>query len=209
MVRINLLPWRAERRKQRERVFFMQLGAAFLAALMVVIGGDLWMDVRLRDQTLRNAYLHEQVTQLDKSIVKIQDLEKMRQRLLRRKQIIEQLQASRSQMVHLFDELVKTIPDSIQLTALKQTGDTMILDGVAQSNASVAEYMRRLEHSPWVGRVDLRKTENTRNGARLSYIFGLSVVLRHPGLDIVRSPQHRGSALLPRRNTVHQGGAHS
>ncbi|WP_017463443.1 PilN domain-containing protein [Dyella ginsengisoli] len=180
MAHINLLPWRAERRKQREREFFMQLGAAFVAALLCLILWGWWMDLRIDNQNERNAYLQTEIHQLDEKIAKIKDLEKVRDRLLARKQIIEQLQANRSQMVHLFDELVKTIPASARLTGLKQTGDSMSLDGVAQSNASVAEYMRNIEASPWMGHADLRKTENVHKDVRMPYVFGLNVTLSRP-----------------------------
>ncbi|MCX7515080.1 PilN domain-containing protein [Frateuria hangzhouensis] len=180
MAHINLLPWRAERRKQREREFFMQLGAAFVAALLVVMLWSFWMGMRIDNQNERNAYLKEEIKQLDERIAKIKDLEKVRQRLLARKEIIEQLQANRSQMVHLFDELVKTIPPSVRLTNMKQKGESMTLYGVAQSNASVAEYMRNLDTSPWMGNADLDKTENKYPGARMPYQFGLSVKLSQP-----------------------------
>jgi type IV pilus assembly protein PilN len=81
---------------------------------------------------------------------------------LARKQIIEQLQANRSQMVHLFDELVKTIPGSARLTSIKQNGDQMTLGGVAQSNASVAEYMRNIEASPWMGHRSAQDRKQSR-----------------------------------------------
>ena len=183
MAHINLLPWRAERRKQREREFFMQLGVTFVAALVVVMLWVFWMNLRIDNQNERNAYLQGEITQLDERIAKIKDLEKVRQRLLARKQIIEQLQANRSQMVHLFDELVKTIPSSARLTGLKQTGDAMSLDGVAQSNASVAEYMRNIEASPWMGHADLRKTQNSHDSSRMPYTFGLGVTLSRPKTD--------------------------
>ncbi|MDR3447307.1 MULTISPECIES: PilN domain-containing protein [unclassified Dyella] len=180
MAHINLLPWRVERRKQRQREFFMQLGAAFVAAVLVVLVWSLWMDARINTQNDRDTYLQGEIKQLDERIAKIKDLEKVRESLLARKQIIEQLQANRSQMVHLFDELVKTIPASARLNGLKQTGDSMSLDGVAQSNASVAEYMRNIETSPWMGHADLRKTENTHGDSRLPYSFGLDVALNRP-----------------------------
>jgi type IV pilus assembly protein PilN len=183
MAHINLLPWRAERRKQREREFFMQLAAAFVAALLVLFVWAFWMDQRIDNQTERNSYLQGEIKQLDERIAKIKDLENVRSRLLARKQIIEQLQANRSQMVHLFDELVKTIPASARLGGLKQTGDSMTLDGVAQSNASVAEYMRNIEASPWMGHADLRKTENTHGDSRMPYAFGLDVALSRPKSD--------------------------
>jgi type IV pilus assembly protein PilN len=183
MAHINLLPWRAERRKQREREFFMQLAAAFVAAVLVLIVWAFWMDQRIDNQNSRNAYLQGEIKQLDERIAKIKDLETVRSRLLARKQIIEQLQANRSQMVHLFDELVKTIPASARLGGLKQSGDSMTLEGVAQSNASVAEYMRNIEASPWMGHADLRKTENTHGDSRLPYSFGLDVALSRPKSD--------------------------
>jgi type IV pilus assembly protein PilN len=183
MARINLLPWRAERRKQREREFFMQLGAAFVAALLFLFLWGSWMGLRIDNQNERNAYLQGEIKQLDVRIAKIKDLDKVRQRLLARKEIIEQLQANRAQMVHLFDELVKTIPTSARLTGLTQAGDSMTLNGVAQSNASVAEYMRHIEASPWMGHADLRKTENSHNASRMPYTFGLDVKLSRPKAD--------------------------
>lgn len=183
MAHVNLLPWRAERRKQREREFYMQLGAAFVAALLAVFLWVFWMDQRIDNQNERNAYLQTEIKQLDVRIAKIKDLEKVRQHLLARKQIIEQLQADRSQMVHLFDELVKTIPSSARLTALKQNGQSMSLDGVAQSNASVADYMRNIEVSPWMGHTELRKTENSHDSTRMPYTFGLDVSLSRPKAD--------------------------
>lgn len=180
MAHINLLPWRAERRKQREREFFLQLGAAFVAALLFLMLWGFWMGMRVDNQNERNAYLQGEIKQLDERIAKIKDLEKVRDRLLARKEIIEHLQSDRSQMVHLFDELVKTIPSSARLSAVKQSGDSMTLDGVAQSNASVAEYMRNIEASPWMGHADLRKTENTHSDTRMPYTFGLDVELSRP-----------------------------
>jgi type IV pilus assembly protein PilN len=183
MAHVNLLPWRAARRKQREREFYMQLVAAFVVALGVLLLWIFWMDQRIDNQNERNTYLQTEIKQLDVRIAKIKDLEKVREHLLARKQIIEQLQADRSQMVHLFDELVKTIPSSARLTGLKQSAQSMSLDGVAQSNASVAEYMRNVESSPWMGHADLRKTENTHDATRMPYVFGLDVTLSRPKAD--------------------------
>jgi type IV pilus assembly protein PilN len=183
MAHINLLPWRAERRKQREREFYMQLGAAFVAALAVLLLWGFWMGQRIDNQNDRNTYLQTEIKDLDVRIAKIKDLELVREHLLARKQIIEQLQADRSQMVHLFDELVKTIPASARLSGLKQSGQALSLDGVAQSNASVAEYMRNIEASPWMGHADLRKTENSHDSTRMPYTFGLDVALSRPKSD--------------------------
>jgi type IV pilus assembly protein PilN len=180
MAHVNLLPWRAERRKQREREFYMQLVAAFVVALGVLLLWIFWMDQRIDNQNERNAYLQTEIKQLDVRIAKIKDLEKVREHLLARKQIIEQLQADRSQMVHLFDELVKTIPDGVRLNSMKQAGDTLTLTGVAQSNASVAEYMKRLDASQWLKRTDLQQTEAKGGDRREPFAFGLTVKLTSP-----------------------------
>ena len=183
MAHINLLPWRVERRKVRQREFFMQLGAAALAAIGFLLLWAFWMGMRVDNQSERNAYLQDQIKQVDARLTKINDLEKVRAQLLARKQIIEQLQANRSQMVHLFDELVKTIPGSARLVSIKQNGDRMVLGGVAQSNASVADYMRNIEVSPWMGQTDLSKTENSHDASRMPYSFGLTVALQRPKQD--------------------------
>jgi type IV pilus assembly protein PilN len=180
MAKINLLPWRAERRREREREFYMMLGLAAAAAVIVVLGWWYWMGLRLDNQDSRNAYLRTEIKQLDKQLAEIKELDRTKSKLLARKQIIEQLQASRSQMVHLFDELVKTIPDSVRLSSLRQGGDTLTLYGVAQSNASVATYMRNLDNSKWLTRSDLIRTEIRGRDRRNRYQFGLRVRLRPP-----------------------------
>lgn len=181
MARINLLPWRAERRKQRQREFYVMLGGSAVAAVVALGLGIFWMDQRIENQNDRNAYLQAQIKEVDKKIEEIKELDKTKSRLLTRKQVIEQLQADRSQMVHLFDELVRTIPEGVRLGQMKQNGDTLTLEGVAQSNASVATYMRNLEASPWMGHADLKKTEAKHDEKRMPYAFSLNVKLRKPG----------------------------
>ncbi|MGA7297726.1 MAG: PilN domain-containing protein [Rhodanobacteraceae bacterium] len=180
MTRINLLPWREERRKQREREFYGMLGVAGIVGLAVALLCVFWMGARINNQDARNDYLKAQIKQLDVKIAEIKDLEKTRARLLARKKIIEQLQANRSQMVHLFDELVKTIPDSVRLTSMAQKGKNLHLDGVAQSNASVATYMRNIDATPWLGNPDLGKTENKSGDSALPFVFNLDTKLTKP-----------------------------
>jgi type IV pilus assembly protein PilN len=184
MARINLLPWRAERRKQREREFYMMLAASAVAALIAVAAAYGWMDARIENQNQRNAYLTNEIKALDKQIEEINELDKTKSQLLTRKQIIEQLQSNRSQMVHLFDEMVKTIPDGVRLTGMKQAGDVLTLEGVAESNARVASYMRNIDNSQWMGRTDLRKIENKTGtkdvDKKAPYVFSLDVKLRKP-----------------------------
>jgi type IV pilus assembly protein PilN len=110
----------------------------------------------------------------------VQDLEKTRTKLLQRKQAIEELQANRSQMVHLFDDLVRTIPDGVRLTSIKQTGDTLTLEGQAESNARVSNYMRNLEASSWVTNPDLQGVEAKGSDKRNRYAFVLRVTIKKP-----------------------------
>lgn len=182
MVKINLLPWREERKQLQVRRFYAQLGLAALAGVMLVMLWSTLVGLQQQHQESRNAYLQSQLTVVNHRIAEIHDLQKVRSQLLDRKQIIEQLQLNRSQMVHLFDALVRTIPDSVRLTSLKQTGDTMLLDGIAQSNASVAGYMRAIEASPWMGQATLMRTENRHENAQMPYQFSLVVKLRNPEL---------------------------
>ncbi len=183
MAKINLLPWRADRRKQRQREFYTMLGGAAIAAVIALGLGIFWMNARIENQNDRNDYLQAQIKEVDKKIEEIKELDKTKSKLLTRKQVIEQLQSDRSQMVHLFDELVRTIPDGVRLAQIKQAGDTLTLEGVAQSNASVATYMRNLEVSPWMGHAELGKTEAKRDDKRMPYTFKLDVKLRKPGAE--------------------------
>ena len=184
MANINLLPWRAERRKQREREFYMMLLATAVAAFAVLLAAILWMGHLINDQNDRNAYLQQEIKALDKKIEEINELDKTRSALLTRKEIIEQLQSNRSQMVHLFDEMVKTIPNGSRLTSMKQAGEILTLEGVAESNSRVATYMRNVNASPWMGHSDLRKIENKAGtqgvDKKQPYVFSLDVKLRKP-----------------------------
>ncbi|HEU4855725.1 MAG TPA: PilN domain-containing protein [Rhodanobacteraceae bacterium] len=187
MAKINLLPWRAERRERRKREFFTHLGLAAVAAIVLVLLWGFWMSLRISNQNERNDYLKGQIAQLDSKITEIQNLQKVKDHLLARKRIVEKLQSSRSQMVHLFDQIVETIPAGARLTGLKEveSGDaeTLTLDGVAQSNATVAEYMRNIEASPWMGPATLVKTENVHGGSNTPYEFELVVKLGTPKTD--------------------------
>ena len=196
MATINLLPWRAERRRQRERDFYTMLAAAAVAAVLVWLLWGTWMGARIDNQDARNTYLKDEIHQLEGKLTEIKELEATKAQLLERKKIIEQLQASRSQMVHLFDELVKTIPDGVRLSSLKQTGDVLTLQGVAQANGNVAAYMRSLDASPWLKHSDLQKTEVHGTDKRNRYEFGLTVKMSSPdkSSDAAATPQGRAPA---------------
>lgn len=180
MAKINLLPWRAERRKQRQKEFYGMLGAAAMAAVLMGFGVVKYFDMLLANQTSRNTQLKSEITALDSKIKEIEALDKKKAELLARKAVIEQLQANRSQMVHLFDELVRTIQDGVRLDAIKQTGEALTLSGVAQSNARVASYMRELQGSGWMTNPEVTVIEAKGKDKALPFVFSLGVKLIKP-----------------------------
>ena len=180
MARINLLPWRAERRKLRQKEFGVMLGVSALGAALLAFLIVGYHKAQIEGQNERNAYVKDQITQVDAKIKEIEELDKKKARLLARKQVIEQLQANRSQMVHLFDSLVRTIPDGVTLTSIRQSGDKLTLQGRSQSNARVSTYMRNLEGSGWMTNPDLSVIEAKGNNKGLPYEFRLTVKLANP-----------------------------
>lgn len=180
MARINLLPWRAERRKQRQQEFFSMLGVAGLVAVLVSIMIVTYYSKQIEGQQARNQYLRDEIVAVDLKLKEIEELDKKKANLLARKQVIEQLQASRSQMVHLFDQLVRTIPEGVRLDSIKQNGQTLTLDGRAQSNARVSSYMRNLEASGWMANPDLSIIEAKGEDKGLPNMFSLKVTLKNP-----------------------------
>ncbi len=193
MVRINLLPWREERRKQRQKEFQLIIAGAVGAALLLVglIWG--WFNGQIDGQRDRNAFLEGEIKQVEAQIKDIEGLKQQREALLNRKQVIEELQANRYQMVHLFDAIMRTVPEGLMLTALKQEGDTLTLQGRAQSNARVATYMRNLENAGWMKNPDVTVIEASQGGGNapapaaatggagmLPYMFTMRVTLANP-----------------------------
>lgn len=145
MARINLLPWREEARRERQRQFLYSLmGTLVLGAILVLLVG-MFFDQRISNQESRNQQLQQEINRLEQRIARIAELEKTRDRLLSRKQIIESLQASRSLTVELLDKLAKTIPVGITLTNVRQQGSSLTLLGTSQSNARVSAYLQSLE----------------------------------------------------------------
>ncbi|RRU75559.1 PilN domain-containing protein [Stenotrophomonas maltophilia] len=190
MARINLLPWRAERRKQRQREFYAMLGMAAIGGLLLSLLIWFYYDRQVSGQMDRNAYLEAEIEKVKEQNKEIDRLDAQKDRLLARKKVIEELQAKRSQMVHLFDALVRTIPDGLVLTALKQEGDVLTLEGRTQSNARVSAYMRNLETSGWMTNPELsiieaRDPEKDKDGKTgpvadikaLPYVFVVKVKL--------------------------------
>ena len=197
MARINLLPWRAERRKARQKEFGVMLGLAALAGILLTLLIVTIYNGRIAGQEARNQYLRDEITKVDAQIKEIDELDKKKSKLLARKEVIEQLQANRSQMVHLFDSLVRTIPDGVTLTSIKQEGEILTLNGRSQSNARVSTYMRNLEGSGWMTNPDLNIIEAKAGNPGLPYEFNLKVKLANPNAPKEGEEAAAGGATAP------------
>jgi len=164
MPQINLLPWRQIQRAQRQREFgFMALGAmaaAFAVAFLTSLAFSSAID-RQRD---RNDLLKQEIAELDKQITEIQGLEAQKARMKSRMEVVERLQRSRPEVVHVFDQLARTLPDGVYLTSVKQLDKKIELKGVAQSSTRVSTFMRNIEASPWLADPQLQVVETLKSG---------------------------------------------
>jgi type IV pilus assembly protein PilN len=170
MARINLLPWREERRKQQLKDFGIRCAFAALLGALTWYGFHSHYVGRIEYQNSRNKFLDTQIAELEKKIKEIQDLEKEKQRLIARMRGIEQLQTSRPGTVHLFDELVRTLPEGVSLKSISQKGGDITLVGTAQSNARVSNFMRNIEASEWLTKPELKviETAATKDGPKMA-----------------------------------------
>ncbi|HEY3785461.1 MAG TPA: PilN domain-containing protein [Steroidobacteraceae bacterium] len=163
MPRINLLPWREEERKERKVKFTVALGAAALAACFATFAVYLLYGSMIDAQEHRNEKLRVEIKTLDKQIEEINDLESAKQKFIARMEIIEKLQRSRPEIVHVFDEIVRTLPDGVYLTSVKQTDRRLKFDGVAQSSTRVSSFMRNIDSSEWLRNPELEVVQTTKD----------------------------------------------
>jgi type IV pilus assembly protein PilN len=169
MPRINLLPWREGQRKERKLAFLVALGAAALAAGVTSFAVYLAYGSMIESQQHRNDLLRAQIKTLDKQIEEINSLESDKQRFIARMNIIERLQRSRPEIVHVFDEIVRTLPEGVYLTAVKQTDKRLRFDGVAQSSTRVSSFMRNIDASQWLRKPELEVVQTSKTGAGPSF----------------------------------------
>jgi len=163
MPRINLLPWREQQRRERKLAFFVAIGVALGVAALVAFATYLMLGAMIDAQDRRNERLRGEIKVVDKEIEEINDLESQKQRFIARMQIIEKLQRSRPEVVHLFDELVKAMPDGTYLTSIKETGTKLKLEGVAQSSTRVSTFMRNIASSQYLKNPELEVVESAKD----------------------------------------------
>jgi type IV pilus assembly protein PilN len=191
MPRINLLPWREQERKVRRREFLVAAGGAVIASIVLLGVGKLLYAGWTEAQIEKNNLLKKEIVKLDAQIADIQDLENRKQRLVARMEIIEKLQRKRPEIVHLFDEIVKTVPEGIYLTAIKQTGNKLEIHGIAQSSTRVSTFMRNIDGSVWMDNPVLQVVESAKDSATGGSNFTLTsdvvgVDLEHGGETTVK-----------------------
>jgi len=164
MPRINLLPWREAERKRKRQEFILSIGAAIATAALVTLIGRWQMSAAIEHQDERNRIISDEISELDKQIQEILGLEKQKQALLARMEIIETLQRSRPEIVHVFDEVVRILPEGVYLTYLKQSGTRFEIRGVAQSSTRVSAFMRNIDGSEWLADPSLQIVQRTGAG---------------------------------------------
>ena len=169
MTRINLLPWREMRRRERDRQFLTASIGAWIAMGLVVFYAHLHMNGLIEHQNNRNNYLQAEINKVNQKIKEIEKIKERREELIARMEVIQQLQADRTQIVHVFDDLVHKLPKGVYFTSLNRSGKSMNLTGMAQSNARVSSLMRNLDSSQWFANPSLDVINVTpRGGTRVS-----------------------------------------
>ena len=165
MPRINLLPWREQQRKERKLAFTVGVLGALIGAAVVSFAGYLYFGSLIEAQQRRNESLRAEITTLDRQIEEINRLDAEKQKFIARMQIIEKLQRSRPEIVHVFDTFVRTIPDGTYLTSITQSGQRFKIQGVAQSATRVSSLMRNLAGSQWLKEPELDVVEDKKANA--------------------------------------------
>jgi len=150
MTQINLLPWREELRQEQKKQFIMMLVMTFVLAAAIVGLIHFQMQAKIDYQLSRNRFMTNEIQKLDDEIEEISELQKVRRSLVERMEVIQDLQGSRPSIVHLFTEIVSTVPNGVYLESLAQTGSNLVINGEAESNARVSTYMRNLQASDWL-----------------------------------------------------------
>lgn len=180
MARINLLPWRAQRRRHRQRQFLVALGASALAAVLVTVLIGSYFRSQIAGQEERNRFLRQKIAEVHLQIDQVEALQRTMAILLKRQQILEDLQTDHAQTVHLFDTLARTIPDEVVLTSIVQQGNKLTLEGRSRSNAQISDYLRALAGAGWVEQPELSVIESLPGDPHWPLGFRLGIALANP-----------------------------
>ncbi|MGZ5049617.1 MAG: PilN domain-containing protein [Methylobacter sp.] len=150
MAKINLLPWREELRAQKKQDFIIAIGVSIFFTVAILVAIHIYIEGLKAYQEQRNKMIQDEIALLDIKIAKIKTIEEQKSKLLSKIELIQKLQESRPEIVHLFDELPRVTPDGVYLTKFVQTGQVLVFDGKSESNARVSAFMRAIEASAWL-----------------------------------------------------------
>ncbi len=179
MTEINLLPWREKKREQEKKQFTLYLLVGLVMAVIIVILIDYYAKCLVDAQTQRNQRLKDEITQFEKQIKEIAELKKLRQALIARMTIVQNLQATRALTVRLFDEIIKIMPNGVYLNRVDRIGNKVTLLGYAESNTNISLLMRNIEGNAWIQDPELTEIKKSSEGKKPEEnAFKLSFILK-------------------------------
>lgn len=168
MAHINLLPWREEKRQEQTRQFATITGLSLILTGAIIFVVHVTFNNQIDHQKSRNKILTDEIAQLDEALKQIEELEDTKEQLLARMDVIQSLQQQRPQIVHLFDDFVRTVPEGIYLVDVKQESSQLTIKGVAESNGRVSAYMRNIDASEWMATPKLKVIKTRKSTLRSS-----------------------------------------
>lgn len=174
MTEINLLPWRELKRELDKKQFTTFLAGALVVAVAIVVILNYYMSTLISDQSQRNHRLTVEINRLDRQIGEIKKLKEVKEALISRMNIIQNLQATRPLTVHLFYEIVKILPDGIYINKLERKGNVVTIDGYSESNTYISILMRRIEKDKWLQSPrlgEIKKRKNQKKRAKNSFVL--------------------------------------
>lgn len=194
MIRVNLLPHRQARREARQREFGLMAAFAAIAAAVIIFLGWTYINSETEAQTERNGRLDKAIIGLDKEIADIKNLQDQISTVLERKQVVENLQTNRSQAVVLLDELSRQLPEGMYLKSIKQVGNVITIEGIADTNARVATLVRNLSTSNWLESPNLIEIKSVLVNTLKQNAFTLSVNVKVPKIDAAGADAKKGGS---------------
>lgn len=183
MANINLLPWREERREELKKEFLVVLGGVAVFAIVIVLAWNSAIESSITNQTARNNFLQGKIDELSHQVKEIQELKSQREQLVDRMKIIQALQGNRPEIVHIFDELVRTLPDGVYYTKVERKGGKITINGTAESNNRVSSLMRRLNTSEWFQNPNLITVKANPDFGEQANDFMLTVAMATPAIN--------------------------
>jgi len=191
MATINLLPWREERREELKKEYLAILAISAVAAVAIVFLWQLYLSAIITDQESRNDFLSVRIKELDEQVKEIAELKKQKKELVARMEVIQSLQGTRPEIVHIFDEIVRTLPDGVFYNSITRKGSQITLKGTAESNNRVSSLMRQLDASEWFANPNLKVVKANKSFGEQANDFEMTVNLTSPAKENKKQEQNK------------------